>query len=278
MKDSAIRMIASDIGGTLANSSGRISERTAATIRRAMDSGIHFMLVSGYNLSIVKPLLDVIHPGGCPRLSAIVQNGALILVGGEAIETNWLPRHRAKDAVDFFLSKGFSPIAFGGADLDWQTVVQPVQAGREVIPGRPVRVVDDLKGFLQSDPVQISVLAETQRILEVEPEARRLFGHDCHVVLSIGSGESWLEINHRRANKATAFMTVLKRLGITPAQAMYFGDNLNDLEVLEAVAYPVVMENGLAKVKELAWRVAPTNDDDGVAQVMEDVLGYAANS
>lgn len=277
MEQQAIRVIASDIGGTLAGSDGRVSERSARTIRRLLQVGVHFMLVSGYNLNIVKPMLDFICPEGHPRLSAIVQNGALLIVGGETVEMNWLPLQRAKDAIAFFLGKGFSPIAFGGPGLDWRTYAQPLEKGREVIPGRRIDLVDNLAGFLSSDPVQISVYDETERIMELEPEARRLFGGDCHVVLSVGSERSWLEINHRRANKLTAFNTVLRRLGLTPAQAMYFGDNLNDLELIQAVAYPVVMQNGLAKLKESAWRIAPSNDQDGVAQVIEEIMGFAAH-
>jgi hydroxymethylpyrimidine pyrophosphatase-like HAD family hydrolase len=57
---------------------------------------------------------------------------------------------------------------------------------------------------------------------------------------------------------------------------MAIGDNFNDLEMLKFAGHPVLMGNATAELvtigQELGWRVAPTNDEDGVAQVIEDVL------
>jgi hypothetical protein len=57
---------------------------------------------------------------------------------------------------------------------------------------------------------------------------------------------------------------------------MAIGDNYNDLEMLKIAGHPVVMGNAAAELlvmaRELGWRIAPTNDEDGVAQVVEDVL------
>lgn len=268
-----IRVIASDIGGTLAGASGRISERTAAAVRSAVSSGIPFVLVSGYNLNIVNDHLQRIWPGGHPGLWAIVQNGAMIMVNGKVLETNFLPLDPAHRAVRFFIEHGLSPIAFFGPDLGGCLYAQPALRGVDPLPGRKVEIVDDLSGCLRSEPVQISTYAPTARIREIENEAHAMFGDDCYVVLSIGSEMSWLEINHSKANKLTAFIGVLDRLGVSPKQALYFGDNLNDVDVLQTVAYPVVMENGLPEVKTMAWRVAPHHDQDGVARVLEELLG-----
>lgn len=267
-----IKVIASDIGGTLAGASGRISERTVSAVRSALSRGIPFLLVSGYNLNIVAEHLEQIWPGGHPGLWAIVQNGAMIIVSGKVMETNFLPVEPARRAVRFFAERGMSPIAFTGPEFGNRLYAEPASKGVNPLPGREVELVEDLSGFLESEPVQISVYAPTARIREIEHEARLMFGDNCYVVLSIGTEMSWLEINHPRANKLTAFMGVLGRIGVSPKQAAYFGDNMNDVDVLQAVAYPVVMENGLPEVKRMAWRIAPHHDENGVARVLEELL------
>lgn len=265
-----IRMIASDIGGTLANSCEEISDYTAATLRRAMAGGIYFTLVSGYNLNVINRHVSKI--GSDDHLFAIVQNGAMILEGARIVESNFLPVGRARDAVRFFVDGGLSPIVFGGPDCDARLFVQPVSADEPLPAGREYDRINDLQAFLTADPVQVSVYAATARIQELAVQARQLFENDCHVVLSIGPQKSWLEINHPRARKMTALKTVLERVGLSARETMYFGDNLNDVDVLKAVGYPIVMANGLPEVQKLAWRLAPSNDDDGVARVMEEVL------
>lgn len=267
-----IGMIASDIGGTLADSHGIISDHTAATLRRVMDGGLYVTLVSGYNLNVVSRHIAKIGPDD--RLFAIVQNGAMILEGGRIIETNFLPVSRARDAVRFFADNGMSPIVFGGPDLDTRLFVQQVSTEDPLPGGRDCERIADLQAFLKADPVQVSVYAATPRIQELAPQAEALFGDSCYVVLSIGPEKSWLEINHPRARKVMALEKVLARTGVSARETMYFGDNLNDVDVLNAVGYPVVMANGLPEVQKLAWRLAPSNDEDGVARVIEDVLGF----
>lgn len=63
---------------------------------------------------------------------------------------------------------------------------------------------------------------------------------------------------------------------------MAIGDNFNDVEMLEFVGQPVVMANGAPELVRAAgergWRVAPSNDEDGVAQVLEEVIESVAES
>jgi len=59
---------------------------------------------------------------------------------------------------------------------------------------------------------------------------------------------------------------------------MYFGDNLNDVELLKSVGYPVVMNNGLPEVKKLARRIAADCDADGVAEVLEEYLALVSGA
>ena len=67
-----------------------------------------------------------------------------------------------------------------------------------------------------------------------------------------------------------------ERQGIEPEEIVAIGDNWNDLEMLEYAGRAVVMANGAADLVALAqergWEIAPGNDDDGVALVVESVL------
>ena len=73
-------------------------------------------------------------------------------------------------------------------------------------------------------------------------------------------------------------MSIMKRKGIGVDEAIYFGDNYNAVECLEAVKYPIVVSNGLPEVKKIAWKIALSNDEDGVALMIRKLLSLTDNT
>lgn len=132
--------------------------------------------------------------------------------------------------------------------------------------------VSDLKNVLTTDPVEVSAWEATEDILTCKKEAEELFGDEWYVTASIQKNRSWLEVLNPKAKKANALLSIMKRKGIKVDEAIYFGDNYNDVDCLKAVKYPIVVSNGLPDVKKLAWKVAPSNDDDGVALMIRKLL------
>jgi hydroxymethylpyrimidine pyrophosphatase-like HAD family hydrolase len=58
-------------------------------------------------------------------------------------------------------------------------------------------------------------------------------------------------------------------------EILYFGDSLNDLPVFELVPHTIAMANALPEVKARAWGLTASNNDDGVARSLSDLLGIA---
>jgi Cof subfamily protein (haloacid dehalogenase superfamily) len=91
-----------------------------------------------------------------------------------------------------------------------------------------------------------------------------------HVVVS---GEHWVDLMNRTANKGAAIRRLQRELGITPAQTMAFGDYLNDLEMLDAAEWSFAMANAHPEVVRRARHLAPANTDNGVLRTIARVLG-----
>ena len=81
-----------------------------------------------------------------------------------------------------------------------------------------------------------------------------------------------VEIMAPGCGKGTALRWLAGRLGVDPADCMAFGDNLNDLSMLEAAGWPVAVENAVDELKKAARMIAPCDADDGVAQIIERAL------
>ncbi|OLZ70306.1 HAD family hydrolase [Streptomyces sp. IMTB 2501] len=87
------------------------------------------------------------------------------------------------------------------------------------------------------------------------------------------SGEHWVDVMNRTANKGTALRGLQRALGITPAQTMVFGDYLNDLEMLDAAEWSFAMANAHPEVVSRARHLAPSNNENGVLRTISRVLG-----
>ncbi|WP_369393590.1 Cof-type HAD-IIB family hydrolase [Streptomyces sp. CG1] len=87
------------------------------------------------------------------------------------------------------------------------------------------------------------------------------------------SGEHWVDVMNRTANKGTALRGLQRALGITPAQTMVFGDYLNDLEMLDAAEWSFAMANAHPEVVRRARHLAPSNNENGVLRTISRVLG-----
>jgi len=134
--------------------------------------------------------------------------------------------------------------------------------------------VSDLKNVLTTDPIEVSAWEATEDILASKKEAEKLFGDEWYVTASIQKTRSWLEVLNPKAKKVNALLSIMRRKGINVDEAIYFGDNYNDVDCLKAVKYPIVVANGLPDVKKFAWKVAPSNDEDGVAQMIRKLLSF----
>ncbi|WP_112469322.1 Cof-type HAD-IIB family hydrolase [Streptomyces triticisoli] len=86
------------------------------------------------------------------------------------------------------------------------------------------------------------------------------------------SGEHWVDVMNRTANKGAALRRLQRDLGVTPAQTLVFGDYLNDLEMLDAAEWSFAMANAHPEVIGRARHLAPSNNDNGVLRTITRLL------
>ena len=82
-----------------------------------------------------------------------------------------------------------------------------------------------------------------------------------------------LEINSEHANKGEGLIFLCSYLGIPLERSIAFGDGSNDLTMIKAAGLGVSMGNGIAEIKEAANEITASNNEDGVALVLERIFG-----
>jgi Cof subfamily protein (haloacid dehalogenase superfamily) len=130
------------------------------------------------------------------------------------------------------------------------------------------RIVEDLTA-VDDDVIKIALFDFGSAEHSTAP-AFAAFAETHQVVVS---GEHWVDVMNRTANKGTALRGLQRALGITPAQTMVFGDYLNDLEMLDAADWSFAMAGAHPEVVSRARHLAPSNNDNGVLRTICRVLG-----
>jgi hypothetical protein len=272
--------------GTLLPTLGReISPRAARALKAAQEAGITVAIATGRRVAYASPLLDGL--GLRADTPLIASNGAVIrTLGGEAIYRSQLEARVARGLCG--LLRPFGAVVFtfdrpGRGELVVEDLGQAqgrialwVEANRKAI-----EVVKPLERALQDgeDPIQGMAAGNLARMREAEQAVRASeWSGSCDCVRTEYPERdlSILDLLPKGVSKGWALDKLAARLGVDRRETMAIGDNWNDVEMLEWAGQGVVMGNAAAELRAMAksrgWQQAPTNDEDGVAVVLEVAL------
>ncbi|RZS91315.1 hypothetical protein EV189_0553 [Motilibacter rhizosphaerae] len=246
-----IRLIASDLDGTLLNSAGEVSARTAAAVQAAEAAGLIVVFVTG------RPprwLGSVAAATGHTGL-AICSNGALVydLHREEVVEAYAIPVEVARSAVSAVRS-ALPSVTFGVETAHGHRQEEP---GVELIK-EPVAKLLVRSASLDSD----ALLAAVRDVLGDTVEATHSWN---------GPG-GLVEISAAGVTKATSLARFCGERGITADEVVAIGDMPNDLPMLAWAGTAYAVANAHPEVLAAVGQSTASNDEDGVAQVLVGVL------
>ena len=287
----APRMIAFDIDGTLMPSVGGVmAERTIKALRATATAGIEVVIATGRRQAYAAPLLAPV--GLAPETILISSNGTITRdFAGHTFDRAFLPVETARA-----LCAELRP--FGGT-----TVYTFDQIGRgELVLESLERLHERVAAWVTANLAWIEEVSPLERAFETGRAP--IQGMVCGTVEEMGRAEqhllstpfaqliemhrteyaerdlSILDILPRGCSKGVALCRLAERRAIAQAQVMAIGDNWNDLEMLRWAGQPVLMGNASLELQAIAategWEMTLTNDEDGVAVVLERVLASLA--
>ena len=267
-----IRLIASDVDGTMLPRGGVISERLRTTIRRCREAGVPFIIASGRWIGAMG---DVIRQSGVEGMPMIIANGAAIIGADGAPMREWR-LHDADARRVYDILRRFD-VQINGYKRGELFCVNTAALRRRsamitgYIGGAGYRLVtDDVATFEREalhDAYKLEALSEDPAVVA---QVQAALGD---VGLSVThSSRRNVEIMAAGVDKGSALKWLAGALGVPMACCMAFGDNMNDLDMLNAAGWSVAMGNGDAALKRAARIIAPADEDDGVAKVIESYV------
>lgn len=270
MTEVAIKLIATDLDGTLLRHDKTISERTLEAIRFAHDAGIHVIAATGrYPVSL--PLL--LEPTGIDY--AVASNGAmgLRLSTSEILFEDLMPPHTALQIIEY-LSSALDGVRFEA--VREHGTVHYVEQGYAELVSEYERLHFPLdyrlitRAELLGDPILKLAVRHPSALPEEMLEALAASGlAGFHATTS---GAPFLEIEGPGVTKASGVAQLCDRLGLLPENVMALGDARNDVELLAWAGIGIAMGNAVAEAVAVADDTTGTNEEDGVARAIERVL------
>ena len=263
-----IRLIASDMDGTLLGADGTVPESFWPVLERMLAAGILFSPASGRQYQTLQAVF-----GDRDGLVYIAENGTNIVRGGETIAlepvepgiiapiVGWVRTLSGSGADLGIVVCGARSAYVERADEAFLNSVRPYYAALEV--------VEDVTAAAGGDDVLKLAIFDSGRAESRTGPAILALGLPADVVIS---GENWVDVMRPGVNKGTALIRLQQHLGISREQTMAFGDFLNDAEMLDAAGHSYAMANAHPSIRARARHQAPSNLDEGVIESILDAF------
>jgi len=284
-----IKVIASDMDGTLLNNEHVLSERTIDAIKKAQQAGIRFMIATGRSFEQAMHALkdaDI-------ECDYIVSSGAEVRNPQKEVLQSGSMNMQDCRMVYELLRQYELTYLFCAADADYcigntkdreQELIQHLltfeqgmteEEARETelfkfMIGKTKTVVDFEE--LEASGVEIIKIFAMSNDLEMLREIEEKLQVNKNLAVA-SSFENNLEVTDVKAQKGLALKTYIESLGYTMDEVMVFGDSMNDYSMISMdFGATVAMENGAQRVKDVAKYVTKSNVEDGVAYAIEELL------
>lgn len=264
-------LIATDLDGTLLTSDGTVDERTRQAIADIVAAGGMLVLCTARPTRWMRPLADATGHRGV----AICANGGVVwdLRSESVIESFPLEPAVARDVVA--LVQEAVPGGAWAVERTSGFAREPAYWSRWPIPDG---TIVDAVHMLISEPA-VKLLLRHDEVLadDLVERARAVAGHLAEFTHS-NSADGLLEIAAARVSKAAALARFCEERGIDSEHVIAFGDMPNDLPMLEWAGHSVAVANAHPDVLAAADEVTASNDESGVALVLERLFSARARS
>ena len=265
-------LIATDVDGTLLDDDEKVTARTRAAVLAAVESGAQFVLATGRPPRWVHPVVDAL--GFAPM--AVCANGAVIydpstdrIISARTLSADALGE-LAEVATRVIPGAGLAVERVGRSAHDAATPQFVSSPGYEHAWLNPDNTEVSIEDLLSAPAVKLLIRKAGARSSDMAAALAKHVGLEGDITYSTNNG--LIEIVPLGISKATGVEEVARPHGITAEDVVAFGDMPNDVPMLEWAGLGVAVANAHPAALAAADEVTASNDEDGVALVLERLL------
>jgi len=286
-----IKLIVSDMDGTLFNSNQEISPANLAAIKQAQKNGIRFMIATGRSMETIGPTLKKYDL----KCGLILMNGAEIrdenlnIINTINIDFNIIPKlteilNKQGYIPEYMTNKGAQICgskAMMEKNMGWRmmcldrshtlTLEEAIELGKNSIFQKSLVRNESIEEFLKKN-------LEIRKIIVFNPDSdfntvnRKELQEKFPDLSILSSYPENIEINNKYAQKGYGLLKAIEKMNILKEEVAVFGDGYNDLSMFELFPNCYAPVNAEQGIKEKALEIIPSNNDDGVGKKINELL------
>jgi Cof subfamily protein (haloacid dehalogenase superfamily) len=278
ISSSSIRLLATDIDGTLLNPQFQVSAGDLMALRRAHAAGIEIVLVTGRRHTFALPIAKQLGFD----LWLISSNGAVTRsLAGETFHRDMMPAATCRKLVGAMQEFRGNTVLTFDTEVKGAIVIEHLdEIGASIRRWLEknmeyIEFVVPIENALVSDPVQAMFCGTMTRMGHALQALDRAGLDGTVTVLRTEYPErdlSMIDVLNAGCSKGHALERWAGHRGLRREQVMAIGDNHNDVEMLEFAGHPVIMGNACEELRGRGWTVTRGNDDCGIAAALETVI------
>ena len=268
------KLIAMDLDGTLTNSQKEITDETRDVLIRLEELGVKLVLASG------RPTPGLYKEAKTLRMDEF--GGYILSFNGAAVHeypsmrciySNTIDPHYIRPIINNAKALNLGILTYQGDNIIVDDPDTYKAKYEQKITCMGMKVVDDLREYVDFAPNKFLVSGPEEYLKSVYQDFKMPFGDRLSIYTS---APFYIEVVSNGINKSIGLEHVVKDCGISKDEIVAFGDEMNDLIMLQYAGYGVAMGNAVKPVKLIAKEVTASNDEDGIAKTLkklfEDVL------
>jgi 5-amino-6-(5-phospho-D-ribitylamino)uracil phosphatase len=274
------RMIAIDLDGTLLSPLGKVTQRAKSAVHKALDAGLLVCFATGRNFTESRAVLeDVAHYD-----TAVFVSGAMVVDTRHRVTLHrqLMEPQLAAEVCGELEAAGHVALALqdtATAGVDYlMTEDAPLNEATsqwlKVTSASFRRLKTLAAADLHEHTVRCGIVAPLDEIAAVKQRLKMRFGSRIfhHSVFVPAYNVEVLEIFDPSVNKWEGILHIARKHSIDPSQIIAIGDDVNDLHMIRNAGLGVAMGNAKPEVKAIAQRVIGTNEQEGLAEFLEEIV------
>ncbi|MGY6648428.1 HAD family hydrolase [Wenyingzhuangia sp. IMCC45574] len=260
-----VKLIVSDMDGTLLNSDHEVSELFFRQFKALKERGIQFVAASGRQYYSIVDKLGSIKED----IIVVAENGAYVVANNKELFVNAFKSEDAKNFIKVAQEIPGIYLVLAGKKKAYYLKGNPALEAVVSEYYSEYELLDNFDELPDDDILKLAIHHSEGSEANIYPYVEKYAG-EWQVKVS---GEFWVDIALPTNHKGNAVERIQEEMGITAAETMAFGDYMNDVEMLKKSKYSFAMENAHPKVKEIANYGTSSNDENGVEAVIEKLIG-----
>ena len=287
------KLVVIDLDGTMLNHYGEISKKTKETVKKCIEKGIEIVLASGRPIDSIKSIVEELKLNGY----FIAGNGALIydIQKDHIVYENYIKKEKVleiikiceENSIDYNVytekvilttNLKFNVLYYYKENLkkeeNKQTNISIVENMYEYVENMENNKFLKITICDENDKIFHSIIKKLKEIngievLDVEHMSRKIIKQGTE---EIPVEYFYSEISASNVDKWNAIEFLLQKMELKKEEVMAIGDNINDKKMIEEAGMGVAMRGSTPEIIKVAKEVTDTNDNDGVAMVLEKYL------